>query len=92
MKKLRKNKSFIFCLLIASIISIFAISAPLKADTPEQTEQYRYALGLIQRHLYEEASRVLTRLLEEPAPFSQADGAIFWLAESEYRQKNYVKS
>ncbi|MGM0601164.1 MAG: tetratricopeptide repeat protein, partial [Candidatus Rifleibacteriota bacterium] len=32
------------------------------------------------------------RLLEEPAPFSQADGAIFWLAESEYRQKNYVKS
>ncbi len=65
---------------------------PVRADTPEQREQYRYALGLVQRQLYEEAAKVLTRLLSEPKSFSQADGALFWLAESEYRQKNYVKS
>ena len=92
MKNLRKSNLLVFCLLIASFVAIFANGTLLKADTPEQTEQYRYALGLIQRHLYEEASRVLTRLLEEPAPFSQTDGAIFWLAESEYRQKNYVEA
>jgi TolA-binding protein len=62
------------------------------ADSPEQREQYRYALGLVQRHLYEEASKVLSRLLSEPKSFSQADGALFWLAECEYRTKNYVKA
>ncbi|GAB1352578.1 hypothetical protein MASR1M12_13090 [Erysipelotrichia bacterium] len=67
-------------------------SSPVMADTPEQREQYRYALGLVQRHLYEEASKVLSRLLSEPKVFSQADGAVFWLAECEYRQKNYVKA
>ncbi len=71
---------------------LFSFSTVLCGDTPEQTEQYRYALGLIQRHLYDEAARVLTRLLAIPSPFSQTDGAIFWLAECEYRQKNYGKS
>lgn len=78
--------------LIATIFACLLFSSILVADTPEQTEQYRYALGLIQRHLYEEASRVLNRLLAIPAPFSQTDGAIFWLAECEYRQKNYLKA
>lgn len=77
--------------VILAIIFIFSGIAA-KADTPEQTEQYRYALGLIQRHLYEEATKVLTRLLAEPSPFSQSDGAIFWLAECEYRQKNFLPS
>jgi len=62
------------------------------ADTPEQREQYRYALGLIQRHLYEEGAKVLSRLLSEPQVFSQSDGALFWLAECEFRQKNNVKA
>ncbi|MEW6712031.1 MAG: tetratricopeptide repeat protein [Candidatus Riflebacteria bacterium] len=77
--------------LILSAAILFSGSF-LLADTPEQTEQYRYALGLIQRHLYEEAGKVLNRLLDIPAPFSQTDGAIFWLAECEYRQKNFQKA
>jgi TolA-binding protein len=79
-------KCFTIILLLFSLIAVL----PVNADTPEQTEQYRYALGLVQRHLYEEASRVLNRLLSMPAPFSHTDGAIFWLAECEYRQKNYT--
>ncbi|NCB40653.1 MAG: tetratricopeptide repeat protein, partial [Erysipelotrichia bacterium] len=78
--------------LILSLTISFASLTALPADTPEQREQYRYALGLVQRHLHEEAAKVLTRLLSEPKVFSQADGALFWLAECEYRQKNYVKA
>ncbi|GAB4276349.1 MAG: hypothetical protein Kow0029_18220 [Candidatus Rifleibacteriota bacterium] len=78
--------------LVPVLMAVFCFTNIVFSDTPEQTEQYRYALGLIQRHLYEEASKVLNRLLNEPSPFSQTDGAIFWLAECEYRQKNYVKS
>jgi TolA-binding protein len=88
--QLKKQPKKLLPIILAAII--FFSGSICLADTPEQTEQYRYALGLIQRHLYEEASKVLTRLLAEPAPFSQTDGAIFWLAECEYRQKNYVKS
>ena len=62
------------------------------ADTPEQTEQYRYAMGLIQRQLYEEAAKVLSNILSEPRVFSQSDGALFWLGQCEYSQKNYVKA
>ena len=79
-------------LLVAVILLSIALGSATFADSPEQTEQYRYALGLIQRHLYEEAGKVLTRLLSEPASFSQSDGALFWLAECEYRQKNNVKA
>lgn len=86
MKLQNKLFSGILVLCLAILLS------PVFADTPEQTEQYRYALGLIQRHLYEEAGKVLNRLLAVPAPFSQTDGAIFWLAECEYRQKNYLKA
>ncbi len=88
---MKLHQSF-FGRLIATIFACLLFSSILVADTPEQTEQYRYALGLIQRHLYEEAARVLNRLLAIPAPFSQTDGAIFWLAECEYRQKNYLKA
>jgi TolA-binding protein len=79
-------------LLVAVMILSFTLGSASFADSPEQTEQYRYALGLIQRHLYEEAGKVLTRLLSQPASFSQSDGALFWLAECEYRQKNNVKA
>ncbi|NLF97143.1 MAG: tetratricopeptide repeat protein [Candidatus Riflebacteria bacterium] len=77
---------------IALLLMIFANSSLCAADTPEQVEQYRYALGLIQRHLYEEAGKVLSRILSEPQSFSQSDGALFWLAECEYRQKNNTKA
>jgi TolA-binding protein len=79
-------------LVIAVMLLTFSISSLCTADTPEQLEQYRYALGLIQRHLYEEAAKVLSRMLSEPQAFSQSDGAMFWLAECEYRQKNNVKA
>lgn len=75
-----------------SLCLSFLLPEKLSADTPEQREQYRYALGLIQRQLYEEASKVLTRILSEPKMFSQSDGALFWLAECEFRQKTYVKA
>ena len=74
----------IFCCLSANFCN--------GADTPEQTEQYRYALGLIQRTLYEEAGKVLTNVLSEPRAFSNSDGALYWLAECEYRTKDYVKA
>lgn len=78
--------------LTALIMLLALFNGICLADTPEQREQYRYALGLIQRHLYEESAKVLSRLLAEPQPFSQSDGALFWLAECEYRQKNNVKA
>ena len=77
---------------MALVFICLLLVRPAWSDTPEQREQYRYALGLVQRQLYEEASKVLTRLLSEPKSFSQADGALFWLAECEYRQKNNVKA
>ncbi len=77
--------------LFAVVLNCFLLSNA-SADTPEQREQYRYALGLVQRHLYEEAAKVLGRILSEPKTFSQSDGALFWMAECEYRQKNYVKA
>ncbi|MBF0499316.1 MAG: tetratricopeptide repeat protein [Candidatus Riflebacteria bacterium] len=51
-------------------------------DTPEAAEQYKYALGLIQRQLYDEAATVLRRVLADATPFSKRDGAWFWLGES----------
>lgn len=84
------SRSF-FRILTVFLLAALSISVSF-ADTPEQREQYRYALGLVQRHLYDEAARVLTRILAEPKAFSQSDGALFWLAECEYRQKNYIKA
>ncbi len=85
------KKQALAVMLIFAVFGMLALQ-PVRADTPEQREQYRYALGLVQRHLYEEAAKVLSRLLSEPKSFSQADGALFWLAECEYRQKNHVKA
>lgn len=62
------------------------------ADTMEQNEQYLYAMGLIQRKLYDEASRVLVKLTSSPEPFSHMDAAVFWLAESEYRRGEFVRA
>lgn len=78
--------------LFAMVLLIFSLHSVACADSPEQREQYRYALGLVQRHLYEEAAKILARILSEPQTFSQSDGALFWLAECEYRQKNNVKA
>ena len=94
----KRNCKFITSRLFKSlpiallILLTFSFSSVCRADTPEQREQYRYALGLIQRHLYEEAAKVLSRILSEPQAFSQSDGALFWLAECEYRQKNNIKA
>ncbi|MFZ2958798.1 MAG: tetratricopeptide repeat protein [Candidatus Ozemobacteraceae bacterium] len=58
------------------------VQAIVGADSPESTEQYKYALGLLQRQLYDEAVNVLHRVLDDAAPFSKRDGAWFWLGES----------
>lgn len=79
-------------LLVAAMLCGLIVSDCSAADTPEQREQYKYALGLIQRELYEEAGKVLSNILSEPKVFSKSDEAIFWLGECEYRQKNYVKA
>lgn len=81
-----------FVVLCSLILFIGLYSSEIHADTPEQTEQYRYALGLIQRKLYDEAAKVLTRLTSDPEQFSLMDAAVFWLAECEYRKGDYVKA
>ena len=84
--KIRQN------LLSAILICFLTTGNYATADTPEQKEQYRYAMGLIQHQLYEEAAKVLSNILSEPKVFSQSDGALFWLGQCEYSQKNYVKA
>lgn len=86
------NSKFTKRLLIAAILCCLSTNWCIGADTPEQTEQYRYAMGLIQHQLYDEAAKVLSNILSEPQPFSQSDGALFWLGQCEYRKKDYVKS
>lgn len=88
-------KKFIFkpaMLILAGLLLTAMLIVPSFADTPEQQEQYRYALGLVQRHLYQEAAKILNRILSDPRQFSHTDGALFWLAECEYRQDNYLKA
>ena len=58
-------------------------------DNPETAQQYTYALGLVQRQLYEEAATVLGRVLADPQPFSKRDGALFWYGETLSRLKRY---
>lgn len=81
----KRKSRFILLLVFFVLISSFA----LYSDTAEQVERYRYALGLFQRGLFDESARVLKRLINDPAPFSQLDGAIFWLAECKYRYEDY---
>ena len=78
-------------LLTAAMFCCLSVNYCIAADTPEQTEQYKYAMGLIQHQLYEEAAKVLSNILSEPKVFSQSDGALFWLGQCEYSQKNYIK-
>jgi tetratricopeptide (TPR) repeat protein len=96
MNLVRKNVRFVVAcraLICGALILSFAgIACAQSVDTPEQTQQYRYALGLVQRHLHDEAIRVLDRLLSDPAPFSQRDGATFWLAECYYRRNEFPKA
>ena len=80
-------------LLMAAVSIAVSFLFPLPAsaaDSPEQLQQYRYALGLIQRQLNEEAERVLSRIISDPTPFSLRDAAIFWLGECHFRNKNYA--
>ena len=79
-------------LLTAAMFCCLSVNYCIAADTPEQTEQYKYAMGLIQHQLYEEAAKVLSNILSEPKVFSQSDGALFWLGQCEYSQKNYIKA
>jgi TolA-binding protein len=79
-------------LLIAAMFCCLSANISIAADTPEQIEQYKYAMGLIQHQLYEEAAKVLSNILSEPKVFSQSDGALFWLGQCEYSLKNYVKA
>lgn len=79
-------------LLTTLLLCAFTTNLCNGADTPEQTEQYKYAMGLIQHQLYEEASKVLSNILSEPKVFSKSDEALFWLGQCEYSQKNYVKA
>ncbi|MBP5470623.1 MAG: tetratricopeptide repeat protein [Candidatus Riflebacteria bacterium] len=79
-------------LLTTALFCCLTANFTFAADTPEQTEQFRYAMGLIPRQLYEEAAKVLSNILSEPRVFSQSDGALFWLGQCEYSQKNYVKA
>lgn len=83
-------------LLPALLLVVFSLTqaAPVfsasSRDLPETVQQYKYALGLIQRQLYEEADHVLTKINSDPTPFSNRDGAIFWQAECNYRLKKYT--
>ncbi|MBF0410429.1 MAG: tetratricopeptide repeat protein [Candidatus Riflebacteria bacterium] len=52
------------------------------SETDNLDEQYKYALGLYKRKLYEESITVLKKILAEKIPFSKRDGAWFWLGES----------
>lgn len=73
---------------------LFLSNANIKlfSDTIEQREQYRYALELIQKKMYKEASKFLSNILSEPKVFSKTDEALFWLGQCEYSQENYVKA
>lgn len=79
-------------LLTAAMFCCLSTNYCIAADTPEQTEQYKYAMGLINHQLYEEAAKVLSNILSEPKVFSKSDEAVFWLGQCEYSQKNYVKA
>ena len=90
-KKMKKKRSLTNQLLLLMIFGLLITGSFIaRADSPEQIQQYKYALGLIQRQLYEEAGKVLNRILSEPTAFSKSDGALFWLAECEYRQKKFT--
>jgi len=80
--------------LVFIIITFFAFSSEFPvfsqfSDPPEMTEQYKYALGLIQRNLYDEATKVLKRMIADPSNFSKRDGVLYWQGECYYRLKKY---
>lgn len=89
----RTLKNFLFPILFPVV---FLLSSALPApaapsrDMPETVQQYKYALGLIQRELYEEADHVLAKINSDPTPFSSQDGAIFWQAECNYRLNKFT--
>jgi TolA-binding protein len=87
--KLKKSCGILLVILFVGMVGGGGVAV---ADTMEQNEQYLYAMGLIQRKLYDEASRVLVKLTASAEPFSRMDAAVFWLAESEYRRNEYVRS
>ncbi len=86
------SSNFKHKILCTALLCCLSADISFGADTPEQTEQFRYAMGLIQRQLYEEAAKVLSNILSEPRVFSQSDAALFWLGQCEYSQKNYIKA
>ncbi|HOY65956.1 MAG TPA: tetratricopeptide repeat protein [Candidatus Ozemobacteraceae bacterium] len=77
-------------LLLVLALSLAGLpSGAAPGDAPETVQQYKYALGLIQRKLYEEADHILSRINSDPTPFSNRDASIFWQAECRYRSQNF---
>ncbi len=89
-RTLRKPAFILLLLISVSSLSAVPASAAPARDTPEAVQQYKYALGLVQRELYEEANHVLAKINSDPTPFSNRDGALFWQAECNYRLKKYT--
>jgi tetratricopeptide (TPR) repeat protein len=78
-----------FIPLLTVLIAFIPSLAAQSVDSPETAAQYKYAVGLIQRQLHEEAIPVLNRVLADTGHFSQRDAAIFWHAECQYRVGNF---
>jgi len=79
--------------LLVLCIPLFLFSPAFSAvsgDAPELVQQYKYALGLLQRQLYDEANHVLARINSDPTPFSNRDASVFWQAECLYRLKKFT--
>ncbi|HNW36611.1 MAG TPA: tetratricopeptide repeat protein, partial [Candidatus Ozemobacteraceae bacterium] len=86
---IQNRLTILLVLCIHLCISSPAFSA-VSGDAPETVQQYKYALGLLQRQLYDEAIHVLARINSDPTPFSNRDASIFWQAECLYRLKKFT--
>lgn len=75
--------------LILFLFSLHSLLSFTNNDSPDLLQQYRFAIGLIQRKLFSEAERVLVNILNDNSPFSYRDSALFWLGECYYKNKKY---
>ncbi|MBF0545012.1 MAG: tetratricopeptide repeat protein [Candidatus Riflebacteria bacterium] len=69
-------------IFFAVLLFLFLHCSYAFSETSDVDEQYKYALGLYKRSLYEESATVLKKVLAEKIPFTKRDGAWFWLGES----------
>ncbi|MBI3039536.1 tetratricopeptide repeat protein [bacterium] len=82
---MRKPFSFILLLFFLEFFLSPLMAGPIYQGSPETIQQYKYAMGLINRRLFDEALNVLSRIIDDPNPFENRDSAIFWKAECFYR-------